>query len=318
MKNLLAALMAMMLLLALTALAEQGEPATPDAVDLAGVLDALGDEVYRTTYAALLAGETVEKGSKGDAARGVQQALVALGQDIAVDGSVGPKTIAALNALQAAFGLEATEAVDAAAYAALLPRLLIAADPGAAESLLPDQMGEGAFNYARACVCFAQGKFASAKYWFQQSEYGDWEARAEACAQPWPKNGVLYKNPDVKGSNTELVVDFYTNPDTAMLVKIYTEDGETLARTLFIGGTGSATVSLPAGTYMIKDGTGKNWYGAEETFGDEGSYEIMTFDDDTQLVELMKNYRSTITVNVQEANPDADYVGSEEENWRDF
>ena len=51
---------------------------------------------------------------------------------------------------------------------------------------------------------------------------------------------------------------FNTDPDTAMLVKIYTLDG-VLARTMFIGGTGKATASLPAGTYIVKDGTGKNW-----------------------------------------------------------
>ena len=311
MKKLLVMLTILSLLLTLPALAESG--GTGD------VLDALGSDVYRATYDALLAGEVVKKGSKGDAARGVQQTLADFGQDIAVDGNVGPKSIAALNAVQAAFGLDQTEALDADGYAALLPRLLIATDPEGAEALLVPGMEQGEFDYARACACAVRGQFASARHWFEQSQYGDWETRAEACVQPWPKNGVLYKNPEVKGSNTELVVQFFTNPDTAMLVKIYTEDGETLARTLFIGGTGKATVSMPAGRYIIKDGTGKNWYGEEESFGDEGSYEIMTFDDEgQQVVELQKNYRSTITVNVQEENPNADYVGSDEENWRDF
>ena len=141
--------------------------------------------------------------------------------------------------------------------------------------------------------------------------------RAGSCVQPWPKTGVLYRNPAVKGGSAELAVQFNTDPDTAMLVKIYTVDG-VLARTMFIGGTGKATCSLPAGTYIIKDGVGKNWYGEAEAFGSEGYYEIMTFGNGQQEVQLKKNYSSTITVNVQEDNPDAEGVGSDWESWDNF
>ena len=108
---------------------EGQEPTTGATAQTGGmsteeVLDALGEEVYRTTYAALLSGEVVEKGSKGDTAKGVQQTLAAFGQDIAVDGNVGPRTIAALNAVQEAFGLELTESVDAAGYGEILRCLL--------------------------------------------------------------------------------------------------------------------------------------------------------------------------------------------------
>ncbi len=283
------------------------------------VLDALNDDIYRATYDALLSGEVIQKGSKGDTAKGVQQTLVALGQDIAVDGNVGPKTIAALNAVQAAFGLPETESLDAEVYATLLPRLLIVTDPDAADALLMGSMDAAEYDYLRACALVAQGKYASARALFEESGWGDWAARAEACVQPWPKTGVLYKNPEVKGSSAELAVQFNTEADTAMLVKVYTEGG-VLARTMFIGGTGKATCSLPAGTYVIKDGVGKNWYGEEEAFGErpEGQYEIMTFEGGSQEVELKKNYRSTITVNVQEDNPAAEGVGSDWESWSDF
>ena len=287
------------------------------AVTAEDVLNALNDDTYRATYDALLAGEVIQKGSRGDAAKGVQQTLVAFGQGIAVDGDVGPKTIAALNAVQTAFGLEQTEALDADGYAQLLPRLLIATDPDGADALLAGQMDAGEYAYLRACALVAQGKYASARALFAESGWDDWEARAEACVQPWPSNGVLYKNPAVKGSSTELTVKFNTDPDTAMLVKIYTTD-DVLARTMFIGGTGKATCSLPAGTYIIKDGTGHDWYGEEEAFGSEGYYEIMTFGDGQQEVQLKKNYSSTITVNVQEDNPDAQGVGSDWESWGDF
>ena len=101
--------------------------ATPDAwpqVDEA--LKALGIDAYRALYDALSAGETVGEGSRGDAARGLQQMLAAFGQDIRVDGIVGPRTIAALNAVQAQYGLAPSDKLDAGGLAALLPLLLTA------------------------------------------------------------------------------------------------------------------------------------------------------------------------------------------------
>ncbi len=293
------------------------EPAEAPAPTIDEILNALGDDACRAAYEALLSGEVVQKGSKGDAAKAVQQTLIALGQPITADGNVGPKTIAALNAAQAAFGLEQTEAVDAGSYAKLLTGQLIATDPDAAEALLSGTSEAAEYDYMRGCVLFAQGRYYGAKQAFEASATGDWEARAAACAQPWPKTGMLYKNPDVKGSNTELTVVFNSDSETAMLVKIYTPD-DVLARTLFIGGTGKATVSLPAGHYVIKDGTGSEWYGEEEAFGEEGFYEVMTFADGNREVELKKNYQSTITVNVREPDANADSVGSRYEDWGSF
>ena len=294
------------------------EPATVPAAlaDVDSVLAALGSDHCRATYEALLAGEVVQNGSKGEAARGVQQTLIDFGQGITADGSVGPKTLAALNAVQSAFGLEPTDFVDAAQYEALLPRLLIATDEPAARELLAASMG-GEYDYTRACALQARGLWYSARVAFEGSRFGDWEARAQACVQPWPKTGELYRNPDVKGSNTRLTVQFNSDGETAMLVKLYTPDG-VLARTMFIAGTGKATTSLPAGRYIIKDGAGVNWYGEEEAFGGEGYYEVMTFGDGEQEVELPKNYASTITVNVEEYNPDADSVGTLGEDWESF
>ena len=291
-------------------------PEPEPELDLDSIIDALGGEPYRATYDALLAGEVVQSGSKGETAKGVQKTLIAFGQGITADGSAGPKTLAALHAVQDAFGLERTDAVDSESYAELLPRLLISVDPDAAEELLYD-MDVDEYLYMNACALYAQERYYSAKQMFEYSEYGDWEERAASCVQPWPKNGVLYKNSSVKGSSTELTVKFNTDPDTAMLVKIYTESG-VLARTMFIGGTGKATTSLPAGTYLIKDGTGHEWYGEKESFGEDGYYEIMTFDGGQQYVKLKKNYSSTITVNVEEQDPDAASVGSDYEYWSEF
>ncbi|UQA57220.1 peptidoglycan-binding domain-containing protein [Polyangium aurulentum] len=66
---------------------------------------------------------TLAKGSRGEGVRILQQALTTLGTPMTADGSFGPKTGAAISALQAAEGLPQTGVVDAATLAALDKRL---------------------------------------------------------------------------------------------------------------------------------------------------------------------------------------------------
>jgi len=111
-----------------TAAPSDGKPTpaptlAPIAPEIEAALQTLGEPAWRTTYDALRDGEVVADGSRGDAARGVQQLLVALGQSIAVDGIVGPKTLAALKAAQEQLGLPQTPSVDAEGFAALLTGL---------------------------------------------------------------------------------------------------------------------------------------------------------------------------------------------------
>ena len=87
-------------------------------------LQALGVTAWPALYDALSRGETVGNGSRGEAAKGLQQLLAAFGQAVEADGIVGPKTLAALNAVQAQFELPQTDGLDAAGLAALLPLLL--------------------------------------------------------------------------------------------------------------------------------------------------------------------------------------------------
>ena len=98
---------------------------TADApAQLESALAALGVTDYPALRDALSSGEAVGDGSRGDAARGLQQLLVAFGQDVRVDGIVGPKTIAALKVVQGQYELPQTDKLDAEDLAALLPLLL--------------------------------------------------------------------------------------------------------------------------------------------------------------------------------------------------
>ena len=94
------------------------------APQVEAALEALGVKDYRALYDALSRGEVIGDGSRGDAARGLQQLLAAFGQTVKADGIVGPRTIAALNAVQDQFGLPRTESLDAEGFAALLPLLM--------------------------------------------------------------------------------------------------------------------------------------------------------------------------------------------------
>ncbi|MBR3503206.1 MAG: peptidoglycan-binding protein [Clostridia bacterium] len=305
MKKLLSALIALALLCAAPALAE---------APLGDVMDALGGGC-RETYEALRAEGPVGIGNRGEAVRGVQETLVDFGQDIVADGIFGAKTLSALNAVQASFGLAETGALDADGYAALLPRLLALRDPDAAAVLLTGPLG-GEYLYIRGCVNRLAGRFYTARRDFIESRWGDWAARAGACALAWPEDGEIYRDDALRGRGVELTVQVNDETERATLVKIYAADGA-LAAALFIGGEGRATAFLPGGEYALRDGTGTLWFGLAEAFGDEGTYEELTFDGG-KTVSLAAGHAYTVTINAHAVNPGASVVGAVRAGWQGF
>ena len=289
------------------------------------VLNQLDNSLYRETYEALAGGETVSVGGWGATAKGVQQTLIDLGQKLSADGQAGGKTFDAVHAIQDAFGIERTDKVDDEAYSQLLLRLLVLKEMekdeyNVAEKLC-DLPGEpidyDECSYMMACADYLKGNYYKAQERFESCYWGDSEERAEKCVQPWPSTGQLWKDSSL-GAGTQLTVKVNGEPDVGMHVKIYQENGN-LAAMLFIGGSGSASTWLPGGTYTIKDGTGTDWYGQEDSFGYYGDYEVMTFDDyGTTEVDLQSGYSYTITINVQNASPDASNVGSMYDDYEDF
>ena len=159
-------------------------------------------------------------------------------------------------------------------------------------------------------------KFYSAYSAFQRSSSELAREKEKECLQPWPKDGIITKDPSLKGRESELVFKINLPDDYAMLIKLV-KDGQTVAN-LFVGGTGTARIPLPSGVYTIKDGSGKQWFGLKEAFGPEGTYETMTFGDDETEVLLEKHYRSTISVNVESLDPGAEAVGTLNEGWEGF
>lgn len=286
------------------------------------VLAALSDPEYESALTALQGGEVITQGMVGENSRILQKMLVEFGCEIDVDSSAGPGTFGALNQVRSAFGLAQADQVDGAVFAEMLLLLLVARDTdGQFESLVNRYYGEGdsasLYRYLQGCAQYVAGNYYRAKEAFEESQYKDYQARAEACVQPWPGNGELWHNSSVYGSDMHLTfqVNSYDESE-GMCFEVYTEDG-TKAAVLFLTGSGSVTTMLPGGNYRIKDATGTTWYGLNDAFGRYGSYEYMSFYEfeDEYLTALDSGYEWTITVNVTEGNPDAAGVGSVNTDW---
>lgn len=309
------------ILLILAMMMAAGATAFADGTPLMNnVLNALGNGVYRTTYEALQGGETIKNGSYGATAKGVQQTLADFGENISADGSVGSKTIEALQHVQKSFGIGKTDKVDAYVYERLLVRLLLMKDQEAAgEILLGDDSPFRSFEefqYSIGGAYYQMGKYYDAQRQFLLSEYADYKDRAESCVQSMPSTGVLWKNSSM-GNGTQLTIQVNNADGEHMFVKIYAPN-KVLAATLFINGSSKATVNLPGGTYTIKTGTGDVWFGPEDAFGDDGNYETMTFENGSSSTKLDAGYAYALTINVVESDPEGEGVGSFYTDREDF
>ena len=322
MKKLLSLLLTLALLLGIGAPVYAADGGSDGSSSEAGLreeaivktLEALDEPLYKDTYTALLNGESIRNGSYGEVARGVQQTLVDFGQSIGVDGSIGSLTISALNAVQEAFGLEQTDALDATGYGELLECLRLYRDPEAWLTMLDET--DSRPLYLAGCARVLRGEYFQAQECFRMTDYADAEKRADDCKQPWPSTGVIWQDPHLS-SKMNLCFDINQSEDTGTFIKIF-EGGTELVATLFVGGTGSASLWLPDGTYTIKYASGSDWYGSGDAFGPMGSYQIMTFDGGSSLVSLDAGYMYTITVDAEDSSPDAESVGSLDTSYEDF
>lgn len=304
------------LLVELSGNAEWEMPERP-ADTMAGVLSYLDDPLYAAAREFLKTGETLGSGSKGDPARGLQTLIRAFGKEIAADGNVGPKTMAALTEIEEMFRMEETDALDLETFDRLLMILLIATDEDAAWETVSDALtGEGLMEddeiaYYAACAQETIGNYYSAMLRFEDLDYLDSAERAAACVREWPKNGEVYRNPAYGGRKAYLNIKVDGDADYATFIKIYAENGDYVAGA-FIGGSASVTVKLPGGNYFINKGTGYDWYGANEAFGDEGDYATLYYEDGSSVTTLKSGYEYTLTFDTSYDDPEADDVGTED------
>ena len=180
-------------------------------------------------------------------------------------------------------------------------------------------VGEDLYDegYSAGLAYMESEKYYSARQAFLTSLMVDAEDMAQKCIRPWPKNGELWHNQDLRSN--EVWLSFSVNQaDDSMgrYFMVYTEEN-VLAATLFIHGSGKVTTKLPGGRYRIREAQGTEWYGTKETFGREGHYEFMVFNEfegDDDLTDVPAGYETTITINASEST-EGTGVGSEETDW---
>ena len=203
----------------------------------------------------------------------------------------------------------------------ILLALLVQKDEDAAREVLSSEADMSSrINYYKAAGQLRSGNGYTARdMYIALGDYRDSAARALKCGLKWPKNGQIYRNSDYKKKTCTLKIKANRSKDFATYVKVYTQ-GDVLVCTAFIAGTGSASVSIPAGNYYINTGVGKDWFGTGEAFGEGGDayYSRLTFDgSDDNTIKLKSGYSYTLTLQIQDAKQEAN-VGSRYQDWGNF
>ena len=173
--------------------------------------------------------------------------------------------------------------------------------------------------YEEGLNYFHEGKNYSARVAFHMSGLPEAEELAEQCVQDWPETAEIWRGDQAMISTAagdELQLQFKVDPvkGSAVLIRVSRisgkEDPEPVSM-LFFGGKGSVTIPLSQGTFIVETERGSEWYGIEEAFGDNGSYEMVTFDyTGTTEISLKGGLIYTITAGWEEPDPGPD--------WRDF
>ena len=84
---------------------------------------------------------------------------------------------------------------------------------------------------------------------------------------------------------------------------------------MFIRTGATATVKLPAGTYILKTASSSgNWYGEKEMFGPAGTYQRLKASGSSDRFELERYGDYVLTMNTSENGN----VGSQKENMATF
>ncbi len=140
--------------------------------------------------------------------------------------------------------------------------------------------------------------------------FSDAAERALACVQPNPDNGELYRNPDF-GSKACSVTIKVGDTGESLYLKIFTPD-DVLVSTVFVASGQKTKIKLPTGSFRMKAAYGVEWFGETDMFGDDGYYEVLIFEDGTDIDTLSSKYIYTLSFLQQEGNIGGMNVGNED------
>lgn len=201
--------------------------------------------------------------------------------------------------------------MDAGDYEAAILILDALADYSDAEALARDCSAK--LDYEAADFAFRNGKFYTAYLLFSRiSGYADAGERAKTCIRENPSTGELYRNSAYSSKSCSLTIETADDGNSTFL-KLYSGE-DVLVSTVFIASGDKTKVKLPAGTYKIKTANGRQWFGPEEMFGDDGYYSLLTFGYGETTTSLKSSYVYTLSLRSQADGN----VGSQPENRDSF
>ena len=290
------------------------------------------DPAYKDALEALRSGDPIANGTQSETVRTVQAIFNEFGFKLPLTGGFYNQSLASLQTIEETFGMEKTNSLDAATLERILINLLYyraAKNETSEEEAFPNtpdfdelernlNLGTEAGNhlYLKACAYQMAGAYYKAYQTFEESGSDDYEQRMDACAQDWPATGQIDRDPNFYGTNTSLTFRIGKDADTAVIIKILRK-GVTVS-TLFLGRGDTVTAYLAGDTqYQLKLGMGEKWYGIKDTFGDDGYYEVMTYEDGTDTVFLEAGGIYTLSINTT-VTTGGDPVDSERVPYSDF
>ena len=158
-------------------------------------------------------------------------------------------------------------------------------------------------KYAEAEELLKKGlNYSAYKAFNALGSFEDARDRAAGCILPTPSTGETYHNPAYKASGCTLKIVPNTASGTNTYFKVYKVEGEKeiLVSCVFIRGGATATIKLPAGTYVLKTSSSTgSWYGPTDMFGDDGYYQRLKNGSGSDRFKLSRGGRYTLTMKTQ-------------------
>ena len=169
---------------------------------------------------------------------------------------------------------------------------------------------QSSIDYAAADAAFQQGNYYTAFVLFSSlGSYNDSAARAESCKQH-SATGELYRNPAFASKACQIMIK---TPDDGYSTYIKIYSGNNLVSEVYSTSGKQMNVKLPSGTYDIRIAYGKNWFGTDEMFGDDGVYKVLVFDNNgtqTPGITFSSNYIYSLSLRQDDGgNAGAQTVG---------
>lgn len=175
-----------------------------------------------------------------------------------------------------------------------------------------------AADYAKAVELKANGQaYAAYKAFIALGNFKDSPDMAAHCPISKPDTGETYRNSAYGGSDCTLTIEPIASAVSCTYFKIYSSNEATLVSCIFMKPGQTASIGLPAGSYVFKEAySDGDWFGETDMFGSNGTYQRLKSSSLSDIFSLVENYEYTLTL--QTADPSGKKVYSKNEDQASF